>query len=315
MGLAKTLAGCALGATLVGASFGVPALLELQHSGSCPSTTDQRSRLGSDAHKASGDHAAHHPAPRTEGLHGEASRGHHGSARDLVSVGPTCNKVEIVAPYGSTYVPDVRRATAADRAQARTLLTGVNQFCSSHSAAELQSAWRPGSHPDEPTHFFNPDKRSRGLDAGNPRAALIYDNTLGGVMLSGAPLPSLGSIPRAHSHDESDPVEMLHVYCTANLQDAFTPNRLLGVEADAHALRLKIGPALLDLQPQQLRGVLSQARRFVAGRAVDLSGIAVPADAAADPVLQAMRIEIRRSLRQLNEPQLRRVWTSMTRRG
>jgi hypothetical protein len=294
MGLAKALAGCALGATLVGASFGVPALLESPDPGSCPRTADQRTRLGSsDAHKGSGHHGAGHPAD------------------DMVRLGPTCNNIELVAPYGSTYVPDVRRATTADRERARTLLTGVNEFCSRHSAAELQSAWRPGSDPDEPTHFFNPDKRSRGLDAANPRAALIYDGQVGGVMLSGAPLPLLGSIPRAHSHDESDPVEMLHVYCTADLQDAFTPNRLLGVEADAHALRLKIGPALLDLEPQALRAVLSQARSLVAGRAVDLSGIAVPADGAADPVLQAMRIEMRRSLLLLGESQLRRVWTSV----
>jgi len=72
-------------------------------------------------------------------------------------------------------------------------------------------------------------------------------------MFAGKPLPYLGSIPRAHIHHMKKPVELLHVYCTKSLKDAFTPNRLLGINADLVRLRWNIRPAVMDLTERQLR--------------------------------------------------------------
>jgi len=237
---------------------------------------------------------------------------HSGHARaGKVVIGSTCNSVEMVQPHNSKYIPDIAAASAADRTKAQQLFDGVNRFCRTHSAAALMSTWRPGlSNPAEPTHFFNPEP-SRGLDPANPRAALVDDGRLSGVMFTGRPLPALGSIPRAHSHDVSSPVEMVHVYCTTSLKEAFTPNRLLGVKADLVALRLKIRPAIMDLSDAQLRGVLAQVRGY-AGNELPAVTPAPPSETGGpDPVRQAMRIEIRRSLMVLTEDQLRRLWPLM----
>lgn len=237
----------------------------------------------------------------------------HDGMDEPVTTGRTCNQVESVSPVESTYVPDIAAASAADRAKAQRLLDGVNMFCDTHSAAVLESSWRSGAaHPSDPTHLFNPDPTSRGLDPANPRAALVYDGELGGVMFTGAPLPSLGSIPRAHFHDMSraEPVEMLHVYCTTNLEEAFTPSRRLGVKADSRALRLRIGPSLVGPTEAQLRAVRAKVRGYAGGQL-----LVVPVEASAsggpDPVMQGLRTEIRRSLTLLSEPQLRSVWTLM----
>jgi hypothetical protein len=224
-------------------------------------------------------------------------------------VGPTCNRVEMVGPEESTYRPDVAGATRADRARARRLLTGVNEFCRTHSARGLMADWLPGdTNPGRPTHFFNPEGRgSLGLDPSHPRAALIYQQRLGGVMFTGVPLPSLGSIPRAHSHDMSGDREMVHVYCTRNLRDAYTPNRRLGVMADTIALRQKARPLVSQLVQPQLGAVLSIVRTDagVDLQRVDPGASTVPRSV--DPALWARRQEVRESLLLLREPQLRRV--------
>jgi hypothetical protein len=237
---------------------------------------------------------------------GTADAGHgHGH----VMVGPTCNLVEMVGPEDSTYRPDVTRASRADRAQARSLLGGVNEFCRTHSAAEVMDTWVPGEGNARPSHFFNPDRAgSLGLDASDPRAVLIYRGQIGGVMFTGRPLPPLGSIPRAHTHDLSRrPREMLHVYCTTNLAEAFTPSRTLGVLADSIALRKRIRPLVAYLPEPGLTVVLDAVREYVGGALphVDPRGITTPGPA--DPVLRAKREEIRQSLLLLSEPQLRRI--------
>ena len=227
-----------------------------------------------------------------------------------VTVGPTCNLVERSIPAGSRYVPDVASASAADRGKAQSLLNGVNDFCRSSSATEIMSTWRPGLGDPTPTHFFNPDPSRRGLDPASPKAALIYDGELDGVMLTGKPLPSLGSIPRPHTHDPSEPFEMLHVYCTSNLEEAFTPSCALGVNADTIRFRLSIRPALMELDERQLRALLTKVRSYTGE---ELAPVA-PADddeGGADPLLQAMRIEIRAALMLLTESQLRTVTTSL----
>ena len=218
----------------------------------------------------------------------------------------TCNTVEMVGPTDSRYVPDISDASAADRGRARQLLAGVNDFCDTSSAAALLEArWRPGTaNPSDPTHFFNPD-RSRGLDPQNPRAALVYDGELRGVMFTGEPLPYLGEIPRAHNHGPSQPVDMLHVYCSSSLREAFTPNRMLGVNADPIALRKAIRPAVNELDGQQLRAVLA----FVRQRAGE-ERPGAPEPSVLDgpnPARQAKRIEVRTSLMALGEPGLRNV--------
>lgn len=236
---------------------------------------------------------------------------------DGCMVGSTGNCVELVDPADSTYIPNIAAASLADRAKAQRLLDGANNFCRNRSVAEIEATWRPGkSDPSHPTHYFNPDPSSRGLNPANPRAALVYGGKLGGVMFTGAPLPYLGTIPRAHTHTGmamgSDMgVEMVHVYCTPGLKEAFTPNRMLGVKAATIALRLKIRPAVMDLNRWQLRAVRAKVRGYAGDRLAPVAPTGTSADGGPDPVLQAMRTEIRNSLMLLTETQLRSVWRLM----
>ena len=82
------------------------------------------------------------------------------------------------------------------------------------------------------------------------------------------PLPFLGSIPRAHSHDMSRPREMVHVYCTTDLAEAFTPNRPLGVMADVIALRGEVRPLVSELVEREIPVVpaLETLRTELGGR-------------------------------------------------
>jgi hypothetical protein len=229
----------------------------------------------------------------------------------MVMTGPTGNKVEMVDPDQSTYVPDIAAASAADVDKAQTLLDGVRQFCATHTVAGLKGdAWRPGKTlATAQTHLFNPDSNSKGLDPTNPRAALVYDGVVAGVMFNGTPLPYMGTIPRAHGHaDMAMAVEMVHVYCTPNLQYANTPNRQLGVMLPVFHLRLEIRPAIMNLSPVHLRAVRDKVRGYIGMAA---AATAVASKSGPDPVLSAMRDEIRRSLMLLNLRQLRSVWHLM----
>ena len=253
--------------------------------------------------------------PRPGERHGagshHAEKGH-GEPGDTVTVGPTCNLLEATAPASSSYVPDVAAASVADRRTARELLDGVNDFCRTHTAADITSQWRPGtSNPNGATHYFNPSAGSKGLDPVNPRAALVYGGEVGGVMFTGKPLPALGSIPRAHSHDSTEPVEMVHVYCTDDLTDAFTPSRLLGVNADSIALRTTLRPAVMELSDARLTHVLAHVRRVAGDQLPPVEPVRTAARGGPDPVRQAMRTELRRSLMVLSEEQLRELSTKM----
>jgi hypothetical protein len=252
----------------------------------------------------------HHSTAGTHGSH-SAGNGESGHAHDELTVGLTCNQIEMATPAQSTYVPDLAAASDGDRAEAQQLLDGVNDFCRSHSAADILSQWEAGESDPTPTHFFNPGDRSRGLDPARPRAALIYEGDLAGVMFTGKPLPALGSIPRAHAHDPSEPLEMLHVYCTTNLQDAFTPSRTLGVKADTIRLRLSIRPRLMDMDQPHLRALLRKVRGYAGYELAAVEPVQADEAGGPDPVMQAMRIEIRTSLMLLTESQLRSVQSSM----
>ena len=167
------------------------------------------------------------------------------------------------------------------------------------------------SNPSNPTHFFNHDPRSKGLDPANPRSALIYNGKLSGVMFTGRPLPALGSIPRAHSHDISKPAEMVHVYCSTSLKEAFTPSRRLGINADLHKLRERIRPAVMQPNEAQLRALLAKVRGYTGNQMPHVNPLPASDNGGPNPVLQALRTEIRKSLIFLTEPQLRSVWTLM----
>ena len=232
-----------------------------------------------------------------------------------VFIGPSGNKVEMVGPGMSTYRPNLASASAKDRAKAQRVLDGVNAFCRNHTVAGIKSNWQGGSSSSGmsmsgPTHFFNPDDGPSGLRPANPAAALIYEGKLDGVMFNGKPLPRLGSIPRAHSHDMDLPVEMVHVYCTGNLKDAFTPNRMLGIKADLRRLRDTIRPAVMDLRKGQLREVRALVRGYAGDRLAPVAPVG-STPGGPDPVLQAMRTEIRMSLMLITERQLRNVWSLM----
>lgn len=255
--------------------------------------------------------ACHDAAPTAGSGHPHHGR-HHPGMRPRFVVGESCNRLELVHPSASTYVPDIAGASARDRSMARELLHGVNAFCRSTSAEALARTWWPGStNPDNPTHLFNPEPRSRGLHPANPRAALVYDGELRGVMFTGMPLPPLGSIPRAHIHHGDEAVEMLHVYCYENLKDAFTPNRQIGVMADVKALRLSIRPAVMNLDPTGLRAVRATARAYAGPELAPVTPVGSVGAPGPDPVLQAMRTEIRRSLMLLTEDELRSLKVSM----
>jgi len=249
---------------------------------------------------------------------------HHHSATAAaagVETSATGNRVELVDPGQSRYVPRVMQATARQRERSRHLLAGVNRFCDTHTLAELRAeGWRPGSAREvHPTHYFTPEVGANGTNPTNPRAALVYEGKVAGVMFTGQPLPRLGSIPRAHRHAHGSRMgtgssaEMVHVYCTNDLtvksvREAYTPNRQLGVLADTINLRLRIRPAVMDLTPRQLREVRALVRDYT-GRTAQST--AARAAGGPDPVLKAMRTEIRESLMELNERQLRSVWRLM----
>jgi hypothetical protein len=225
-----------------------------------------------------------------------------------VETSATGNRVELVDPAKSTYVPRVRSAPLQQRTRARRLLRRVNEFCHTHTLAGLRGEWRPGElRESEPTHYFDPDGES-GVDPAHPRAALVSDGKVDGVMFSGRPLPRLGVIPRAHRHAEGagmgsdSAVEMVHVYCTDDLtlksvREAFTPSRQLGVLADTIRLRQRIRPAIVGLDRRQLREVRTRVRRFLGDQVPAGSGTGV----------EAMRSEIREALMELNEEQLRSI--------
>jgi hypothetical protein len=226
-----------------------------------------------------------------------------------VMIGPTGNHVEIGDPANSMYMPNIGAASAKDQARAQRLSDGVNNFCRTHTAKAIKAKWRPGlSRSSQQTHYFNPNSKSWGLNTNQPRAALIYKGKLGGVMFSGMPLPHLGSIPRAHTHMMSSHMEMLHVFCTPNLREAFTPNRVLGVEAATIALRLDIRPAITDLNRHQLRTVRAKVRGYAGSKLQPVAPSGSSSLPGPDPVLRAMRTEIRASLMIINEAQLRSVW-------
>jgi hypothetical protein len=240
---------------------------------------------------------------------GSASSSHH-SKHPMVMTGPTGNKVEMVDPDHSTYVPKIRAASDKDRAYAKKVLGGVNKFCANHTVAQLKPTWRPGhTRSTSQTHLFNP-VHSQGVHPASPTAALIYDGKVAGEMFNGTPLPHLGSIPRPHGHaDMSMSMEMLHVYCTNNLQYAFTPNRQLGVMLPIFRLRDKIRPAVMNLNRAQLHAVVHKVRGYTGKRQAAKVGAA--SKGGPDPQLQAMRDEIRRSLMALSQHQLRSVWKLM----
>lgn len=304
-----------LAAAMLAAAVGVAAL-SASDSPECPPSIAQTVTTSQQAERTPrADHHAHSDRDAKAGHHGEtdhhAEEGHGGS-NGPVTVGPTCNLLEAAAPPMSSYVPDVAAAAAADRRTARELLDGVNEFCRTHTAADITTEWRPGtSNPNGATHYFNPSPGSKGLDPANPRAALIYGGELGGVMFTGKPLPRLGSIPRAHSHDSTEPVEMVHVYCTDDLAEAFTPSRLLGVNADAVALRARLRPAVMALSDARLARVLAHVRRVAGDELPPVEPFRTAAGDGPDPVRQAMRSELRRSLLILSEEQLRELSTRM----
>jgi hypothetical protein len=238
------------------------------------------------------------------GMHSGGMGGHR-----HIMIGPTGNTVEIGDPANSMYIPKIRAASAKDVAKAQRISNGVNNFCRTHTAKGIKAKWRPGlGKATHQTHYFNPSSKSWGLNAHQPRAALIYKGKLGGVMFSGMPLPHLGSIPRAHSHMMMSHMEMLHVFCTPNLREAFTPNRVLGVKAATIALRLSIRPAVTDLGRHHLHAVRAKVRGYAGDRLQPVAPVGSPSDPGPDPVLRAMRTEIRHSLMMLHETQLRSVW-------
>lgn len=260
--------------------------------------------------------AAAAPLPGTTAAHAIAPAHAKQWAMEVMRDG-SGNRVETVPPAQSTYVPNVAAATSRARTRAQNILDGVNRFCRNHTAKGIKANWRPGTSKSKPTHYFSPQPDSQGVKPGNPAAALIYDGRLGGLMFTGSPLPWLGSIPRAHLHDMSMAMgtmgssEMVHVYCSTSLKQAFTPNRVLGVKAATIALRLKIRPAVMDLNERQLREVRARVRHFAGDRLAPVYPTGTSTDGGPDPVLQAMRTEIRLSLMILHERQLRRVWHLM----
>lgn len=168
--------------------------------------------------------------------------------------------------------------------------------------------WVPGdTTPTKPTHFFNPDRPgSLGLDPANPRAVVIYQHRIGGVMFTGVPLPSLGSIPRAHTHDLTSSREMVHVYCAPDLAEAFTPNRELGVLADTIALRLRVRPLVASLEDRRLTALSRMVRGYVGDELPRVDPRTI-APGPGDAVLRAKREELRQALMLLGEAQLRRL--------
>jgi hypothetical protein len=94
---------------------------------------------------------------------GSASSSHH-SKRPMVMTGPTGNKVEMVDPDHSTYVPKIRSASDKDRAYAKKVLGGVNKFCANHTVAQPDPSVQPGAFPGRPPREpdRSPDLRRQG---------------------------------------------------------------------------------------------------------------------------------------------------------
>jgi len=105
--------------------------------------------------------------------------------------------------------------------------------------------------------------------------------------------------------------EMVHVYCTGNLKHAYTPNRQLGAMVPTQDLRNTIRPAVMDLKPWQLKEVRRMVRHMCGDRLKPVTPTGSPNAPGPDPVLQAMRTEIRRSLMILRQGQLQQVWQKM----
>jgi hypothetical protein len=271
---------------------------------------------------------------------GSAAKGAQGKHAEIFT-DDNGNTVEMIDPGQSTYVPDVKAASTDDIAKAKHILEGVQEFCRTHTVKNIKAHWRPGgmsmkvaqpmkgmsgmsmngmsgmhmkgmsmSH----THYFNPNKRT-GIHPKHPVAALIYKGVLDGVMFNGDPLlPYLGSIPRAHVHHMPGMVmhtEMVHVYCTANLQHAYTPNRQLGAMVPTQNLRTTIRPAVMDLTPGQLKEVRRMVRHMCGDRLKPVLPTGSPNAPGPDPRLQAMRTEIRHSLMILRQGQLQQLWQKM----
>jgi hypothetical protein len=276
-----------------------------QDRGACSSGAHPGVSRGADADHRSGHERSH------DGAAHEHGRAH----RARIMVGPTCNVVEMISPVDSTYRPDVTGASRADRAAARSLLQGVNRFCESTAAADVMNEWVPGdTTPTKPTHYFNPDHRgSLGLDPENPRAVLVYRHRIGGVMFTGIPLPSLGSIPRPHTHDPTSDREMLHVYCAPNLAEAFTPNRELGVMADTIALRQRVRPLVASLEGHRVTALLRTVRGYLDHELPRVDPRTI-GPGLGDVVLRAKREELRQALMLLSEAQLRTL-SALVRRG
>jgi hypothetical protein len=165
------------------------------------------------------------------------------------------------------------------------------------------------------THWFNPNKMT-GIHPKHPVAALIYKGVLDGVMFNGSPvLPRLGTIPRPHVHQmgtvADPPLEMVHVYCTPSLKYSFTPNRQLGAMVPIQNLRDKIRPAVMLLKPWQLKEIRRMVRHMCGDRLAPVKPSGSWDGTGPDPVLQAMRTEIRHSLMILRQFQLKTVWNKM----
>jgi hypothetical protein len=261
-------------------------------------------------------------------------------AKYMVFTDSNGNRVEMVDPGQSHYIPNVSDASSDDRAFAQQVLDGVNEICRTHTVKQIMAHWSPGgmgmhmksgtqmkSMPGMQmkgmsmagmtmyhTHWFNPNKLT-GIHPRRPVAALIYKGVLDGVMFNGAPvLPRLGTIPRPHVHDMAmkgtEPLEMVHVYCTKNLKYAFTPNRQIGVMVPVQNLRNEIRPAVMLLKRWQLKEIRRMVRHMCGDRLAPVKP-GTSDGTGPDPVLQAMRTEIRRSLMILREGQLRTVWQKM----
>jgi hypothetical protein len=130
----------------------------------------------------------------------------------------TGNRISHCSAGEERYVPDIQSAGSEDLAKAKELHSAALGFCRSHSS--LDSLSRDGYRPTRPgmTHWFNP-QLGRDFDAHKPRFAVVKDGKLVGVLYLSPQLPSLGSIPRAHSHHPGR--EMLHVWCSDDMERAF----------------------------------------------------------------------------------------------
>lgn len=78
----------------------------------------------------------------------------HAGMDEHVMIGPTGNKVEMVDPAQSTYVPEVAMASDRSRTKARRLLDGANTFCHTHGGraqgSQLATRNEQSVEPDAP---------------------------------------------------------------------------------------------------------------------------------------------------------------------